>query len=171
MPGVKGRSGGGGRKSLARHIAEGTYRKDRHGPIPAELLKVQRKGAEDRETPTVLDLNALTLSDEERIMLDKVTQALEFVPAHMGLPLLILVQNLTLYAQAHADVLAAGLYAVSRTGTDISPQMKVRDQLLRQLRSDFAAFALSMSERAALLDLASRASKPSCKPQPGKAMK
>lgn len=34
MAGVKGRSGGHNRKSIAAHLAAGTHRSDRHGPRP-----------------------------------------------------------------------------------------------------------------------------------------
>src|SRR5687767_7544103 len=37
MAGKPGRSGGHNRRSIAEHIAAGTYRKDRHGPKPARV--------------------------------------------------------------------------------------------------------------------------------------
>ena len=44
MPGVKGRSGGRNKKSLREHLEAGTYRRARHGPIPAELQKLADMG-------------------------------------------------------------------------------------------------------------------------------
>src|SRR5262245_37649298 len=38
MAGVKGRSGGWNRKSVAEHVLQGTYRADRHGPRVALAL-------------------------------------------------------------------------------------------------------------------------------------
>lgn len=166
MPGVKGRSGGAGKKSLARHIAENTYRADRHGPLPTAGLKQP-----ESLLPATLDLSVLELSHEESDMLDKVMTALGGVPPHMSIPLLVLVQNLTLYAQLHADVLMSGPLATGRLGLMISPQLKARDMVLRQLRADFASFALSMSERAALLELAHKAKERNSKPAPGKPLK
>lgn len=167
MPGVKGRSGGAGKKSVARHLAEGTYRADRHGPLPSAI----RTQENDPLPPAELNLDVLELTDEERKMLHHVIGAIGGVPAHMSIPLLVLVPNLTLYARLHADALAAGAMTIGRLGLMISPQMKARDMILRQLRADFAAFALSMTERAALLDLAQKVKERSNKPSPGKPLK
>jgi hypothetical protein len=41
LSGVKGRSGGWNRRSVADHILAGTYRRDRHGTRPAALAVVQ----------------------------------------------------------------------------------------------------------------------------------
>lgn len=166
MPGVKGRSGGAGKKSLARHIAENTYRADRHGPLPTAGLKQP-----ESLLPATLDLSVLELSHEESDMLDKVMTALGGVPPHMSYPLLIMVQNLTMYAQVHAEALAAGPFTSGRLGLTISPQFKARDKALQWLRADFASFALSMSERAALLELAHKAKERNSKPAPGKPLK
>ena len=35
MSGVKGRSGGANRIPVAEHVRKGSYRRDRHGPLPA----------------------------------------------------------------------------------------------------------------------------------------
>lgn len=45
MPGVPGRSGGGNRKSVEEHRLQGTYRRDRHGPLPADDASVDPKPA------------------------------------------------------------------------------------------------------------------------------
>ena len=167
MSGVKGRSGGAGRKSVVRHLAEGTYRADRHGPLPS--ASGLRRG--EPRPPAELNLDVLELTDEEREMLHRVIVAIGGVPTHMSIPLLVLVQNLSLYARIHADALAAGAITIGRLGEMVSPQLKARDLILRQLRSDFAAFALSMTERAALLDLAQKVKERSNKPSPGKPLK
>lgn len=167
MPGVKGRSGGAGKKSVARHLAEGTYRADRHGPLPS-AAGLQRG---ESLPPAELNLDVLQLTDDEREMLHRVIGAIGGVPAHMSIPLLVLVQNLTLYARLHADALAAGAMTIGRLGLMISPQMKARDMILRQLRADFAAFALSMTERAALLEIAQKVNERNSKPAPGRPMK
>ena len=39
--GKKGRSGGWGKKTAERHLLEGTYRRDRHGPRPIPRPPVQ----------------------------------------------------------------------------------------------------------------------------------
>ena len=167
MPGVKGRSGGAGKKSVARHLAEGTYRADRHGPLPSAIRMQQSEPL----PPAELNFEVLKLTEEEREMLHRVIGAIGEVPAHMRIPLEFLAHNLTLYEQLHADTLAAGAITIGRQGLKISPQMKARDMILRQLRADFAAFALSMTERAALIDLAQKVKERSNKPSPGKPLK
>ncbi len=54
MAGVKGRSGGHNRKSIAEHVIRGTFRRDRHGAIPlapaksvATLMRALEARAED----------------------------------------------------------------------------------------------------------------------------
>ena len=52
MAGVKGRSGGHNKKRVEQHVLEGTYRRDRHGPLKGQLAN---ESSAQRQAPEHLD--------------------------------------------------------------------------------------------------------------------
>lgn len=60
MAGAKGRSGGHNRKPVSQHLVSGTYRRDRHGPLPALPGHVHSLPVEPpRWQPTDTDLEPM----------------------------------------------------------------------------------------------------------------
>lgn len=169
MAGVKGRSGGGGKKSLAQHIKDGTYRKDRHGAIPPDAIAVAET-ADHQLAPVNLVL--LPLDDIEQKALDEIMAVLGGqIPPHMSFALSTMAHNLVIYCKLHADILKHGMFDTDKDGnTTMSAAFKMRDLALKQLRLDYAAFAMSYGERAALAESALRISERMMRPQPGKAL-
>ncbi len=172
MAGVKGRSGGGGKKSVAQHLAEGTYRPSRHGKLtnpPGGCTPMRKSGNESARR----DVFALALNAQEQALADAISRVFGGYPPNMDIRLSLMVQNLNLYAEAHAEVLEHGQFSVnSKTGARmVSAAAKARDMHLNQLKSDFAAFGMSVSEMLVMKTLAEQARSSINKPSPGKALK
>lgn len=161
MPGVKGRSGGNGKKSVVRHLAEGTYRKDRHGVSVRQEEQIVPQG----------EMILLPMSEEESAMVDVITRVIGHVQPRMALPLSVLAHNLALYVKIHSEVNESGVFGSDRFGCMIvSPRFKARSEILKLIHANFSTFAMSYSEQASILEIANRASKTMSKPSPGKPM-
>ena len=156
MAGVKGRSGGNGRKSIAEHIANGTYRKDRHG----SLAVMQPASAQS--------LRMLALNSDEKETLNYLRQIIPNIQPSMAVHLSLLAHDLTLYMQAHAAVLESGIYAEDWKGNRVlSPAFRARERLIRQVRTDLVSFSLSSYQQAVLMDKITSATSQIAKPKPG----
>lgn len=156
MAGVKGRSGGNGKKSIAEHIANGTYRKDRHGslvvmqPAPPQSLRM------------------LALNSDEKETLNYLRQIIPNIQPSMAIHLSLLAHDLTLYMQAHSAVLESGIYVEDWKGNRVlSPAFRARERLLRQVRTDLVSFSLSSYQQAVLMDKITSATNRIAKPKPG----
>lgn len=152
MAGIKGQSSGGhNRKSTARHIAEGTYRKDRHG---VKLPAIRPAAPVANSEPLV----TLNFSEHEQGMAAIVAQILGVPRQDMGLRYSTLVQTLSRYVIAHEKLLEAGDISTNRFGEKIeSVEFANRRKMLADLQREMNAFAMSYSEQASLTELAIRA--------------
>lgn len=150
MSGVKGQNSGHNKKSPARHLAEGTYRKDRHGL----LIKSPQKTA----TIEPRQLVTLQFTDHEKEMSEIVSKVLGVPAPQMGLRFSTLVHCLSAYVNAHDAFLQHGSVSANRFGETIqSVQCKNRRDALSDLQREMNAFAMSYSEQATLTELAMRA--------------
>lgn len=142
MAGVKGRSGGNGRKTVEEHLANGTYRKDRHGPL-----------IQAEQTPKKKPLHLLALNEEEKTALSYLRLIIPAPQPSMAIHLSILAHDLALYIKAHRDVVENGMYAEDWKGNRVlSPAFRVRERLLKQVRTDLVGFSLSTYQQAQLID-------------------
>ena len=151
MAGIKGQmSGGHNKKSTARHIAEGTYRKDRHG---VKLPAVRPAAPVTNSEP----LTTLNFSEHEQDMAALVSKILGVPRQDMGLRYSTLVQTLSRYVIAHEKLLTAGDITTNRFGEKVeSVEFSNRRKTLADLQREMSAFAMSYSEQASLTELALR---------------
>ena len=157
MAGTKGNSGGHNKKSTARHIAEGTYRKDRHW---LKLPAIPPTAPVDTSELVIID----GFTDRQKEIALIVQKVLPCIPARMSFAFQTLVEDLAIYRQAAQDVQEQGFYEDGSQGQRVlSAAFKARIEALNQLRKDFSAFAMSATEQADIINIASKVNERSAK--------
>jgi hypothetical protein len=136
MAGRAGRSGGHNKLSLARHVAAGTYRKDRHGPLPANVLPMPMAAQDWRPSPTEIR----GLGPQAVALLEATLAAYQLSPIE-GVHVLVALRALTRLEALEAELARDG--TVSRDGAP-SPYLAA---IARERRSFEMAWAVLRLER------------------------
>lgn len=139
MAGVKGRSGGAGRKSIEEHMLDGTYRANRHGGL-------KQDNAKQVEPEQYISANFST--DKVRLF-ERFSELLFNEGLTSGeVDSLYISQIVDLY---DAYVKAADLYAVGGIDAKVGPKLAINlmIELQKELRVLLGEYALTPSTRAA----------------------
>lgn len=138
-------------KPISQHIAEGTFRRTRHGE---KLAAIQAMATQQGQTELVI-IDGFTDRQKEIALI--VQKVLPCIPARMSFAFQTLVEDLAIYRQASQDVQEQGFYEDGSQGQRVlSAAFKARIEALNQLRKDFSTFAMSASEQADIMNIASK---------------
>jgi len=151
VPGVKGRSGRK-RKPLADHVRNGTYRPDRHGPLPAggraAVVNLPVNGANALQPAPADPPDTLLegLAAPGRAIVCAIWREFEGGPAEQVL-LRAAAEGWDTVQAARAQIAVDGLVRVSDRGVErVHPLVKVERQAVQQVIACLRALGLPAPE-------------------------
>lgn len=133
-------------KPVEQHLAEGTYRPDKHGDSPIEVAD-RIVSAEFLPAPS-------HLNDPAREVWSAVVETIVDSGILQGadeLALEALALSVATWRAAQADIDDNGILVRGRFGTDVAnPSIAIRDKAMAEFRAWAARFGLTPSDRASL---------------------